>query len=854
VDALFAELVELPPEERLARLQAYPGDPAVRTEVAELLGALDQGGIDLEPSPGASHLTLGGTSAALAISLAGRRLGPWAVVREIGRGGMGAVYEAFRADDQYQKRVAVKTLTRGADSEIVARRFQQERQILASLEHPGIATLIDGGVTDEGMPYLVMEYVDGMPIDQYVAAHRLPLRARLDLFRQVCAAVQYAHRNLVVHRDVKPSNILVTGDGVVKLVDFGIAKLLAERPADALTLTETGARVFTTGYGSPEQIRGQAISTATDVYSLGATLYRLLAGRLPFEADQLSASEVIRIICEDPPPPPSRVCTDRAATEMGLAGKAALARQLTGELDDIVLAALRKEPERRYATVAALSEDIKRHLQGQQVSARPDTWRYRVGSFTRRNRRLVVAVGLGLSFLVAGTAIASWQAVRAAGERDRARLEAARSARVVSFIEQLLAAPATGALTTATIAALDHAVDRARGELADDPLARAAVFRTAAKAYASHNRGERATPLIDSALVLDRRHAGPRSTEVARDLIVAARIAYGAGILDSAVAHSGEAVTLLRAFPSDRADDLPTALLYHSFALTYAGRPREALPVALEGIALEQPRSPSALLAYLHMAVGEAEIFVGNNARGEVEYARASAIYDSLPGPQPVERGIAELGLASTTIARGAVEDASRHARLALAIFEQHWGPEHAYTGRAHAVLAAIAVRQGDAPLAAREIAATRRALAQSRLGLVDWISIEMSLAYALISADRVGEAVERMQGALDARREELARSPFLLSAGEVLLGSGLLRLGRLREARDAYASAYARQGAAYGPQHQLTLASAANLLFLELLLGNQPAADGHARLFHPDSVAVIRRRAEAWAAAPGGG
>jgi eukaryotic-like serine/threonine-protein kinase len=847
INRLFDAVVDLDPDARRQALEDWTGDPKVRAEVESLLAALGSQVVDLEPSPGASHLTLGGEAAVITVSLTGRRLGPWAVVREVGRGGMGAVYEAFRADDQYKKRVAVKTLSRGADSAVVARRFQQERQILASLGHPSIATLIDGGVTEEGLPYLVMEFVDGEPIDRYCAGHRLPLRERLDLFRQVCAAVQYAHRNLVVHRDIKPSNVLVTADGVVKLVDFGIAKLIGHRPGEEPTLTETGLRAFTMAYASPEQIRGEPISTSSDVYSLGALLYLLVAGRLPFDVGRVGTAEAVRMVTEETATAPSRACTGEAAETMGLAGQDRLARELDGELDDIVLACLRKEPERRYATVAAVSDDIKRFLQGQQVSARPDTWRYRVSSFTRRNPRLVVAMLVAAVSLTGGAAVAGWQAVRADDERDRARTEAVRSSRVVAFIEQTLATPVQGALSETAIQALDQAVSRARGELADDPLARAAVYRTAAKAYTSHVRDERATPLLDSALALDRRFAGEESIEVARDLTILARISYNRGLMDSAVVYARKAVEILRAKPSDRPDDLPMALLYYSFALTYAGRPAEALPIAREGIAVEAARAPSALLAYLYMAVGEAELFQGDAEKGELEYQRSIQLYDSLPGTQPVERGIAELGLSSSLLNRGAADEAAVHGRKAIDIFTRHWGPEHAYTGRAHALMARVAVARGDSAAARTEIATVFRALEQSRLGLVDRITIEFELGRVLLAAGRNEEAVDRLSAALRARQAELLRTPQILGFGLILLGDALFRLRRATEAQAAYVESYRIRSMTYPNDHPYLTITAGRILFTSAALGDSATFARHAAKFPADTVAAIKGRAQAW-------
>ncbi|NOT08339.1 MAG: protein kinase [Gemmatimonadales bacterium] len=847
IEELFAAIVDRSPAERDAALQAFAGPEAVRMEVRSLLAALDAAHVNIDPSPGASHLTLGALATATT-SLVGRTLRSWHVVREIGRGGMGTVYEAFRADDRYRQRVAVKTVARAVDSEVVARRFRQEQQILATLEHPNIASLIDGGVTDEGQPYFVMEYVDGQPIDRYAAALRLGLEARLDLFRQICSAVQFAHRNLVVHRDLKPSNILVTQDGTVKLLDFGIAKLLGDAEREAPTLTETGFRAFTTAYASPEQVRGEPISTATDVYSLGVMLYLLVSGHLPIDVEKLTPTAALARICDTIPEPPSRAVTAEAAHTLGSADPRRLARTLEGELDDIVMMALRKEPERRYPTVAAFSDDLKRYLQGQQVVARPDTWRYRVRSFSRRNPKFVVAIGIAALSLLGGAALAGSQARRAGQERDRARTEAARSSRVVSFIEQLLAAQVQGALTEATIASLDQAVEQSRGELADDPVARAAVYRTAAKAYASHNRDERALPLLDSALALDRRHAGPHSIEVARDLIVLARVDYNRGQLDSAVTHAATAVEILRTETSDRPDDLPSALLYHSFALTYAGRPDEGLVVAKEGIDHDTPRGPSAILAYLHMALGEAHIFLGAYAEGEAEYRRSAALYDSLPGEPPTELAIAELGLATLTMDRGKTDSAEIHAERSLELFVRRWGPEHAYTSRVHSILARIAAAKGDSARTAREVGAASKALTSGRLGLVDWIVIESALSQMLLGFGRTAEAVERLQRALAARPDELALAPQILASTKFTLALGLIAERRSKEAIAVLEDVYRIADTKYGPKAAITLGALRRLLFLSEAVGDTGRVRRYAAFFPADSAAAIRARGRAWA------
>jgi len=355
----------------------------------------------------------------------GKRVGAYRLGELLGSGGMGAVYRAERADQQFEQEVAIKLLRGGSGSADVLRRFQNERQVLAGLQHPNIAQLLDGGATVEGAPYLVMEYVDGVPIDRYCEEKAASVVERLRLFRVVCEAVHYAHQNLVVHRDLKPSNILVRPDGVVKLLDFGIAKVID--PEQLQEATVTGMQMLTPRYASPEQIRNETITTASDVYTLGVVLYRLLTGHFPYSTEGASAGQLIQAICETQPTKPSEVVfTAVASSSTGspsqpLASAQSLAttregtprrlsRKLAGDLDNILLKALRKEAGRRYASVEQLSDDIRRHLEGLPVRARPDTMRYRVSKFVRRNApsvtiASVIVLALGLGAFVNAAAI-----------------------------------------------------------------------------------------------------------------------------------------------------------------------------------------------------------------------------------------------------------------------------------------------------------------------------------------------------------------------------------------------------------------------------------------------------------------
>ncbi|MBV9926829.1 MAG: protein kinase [Acidobacteria bacterium] len=422
VKELFHQAVELPTGEREAFLEARCGEDAVlRDAVAGLLRADDEGPTLLEHSP----LAFVRDGLATEGGAAPRRIGPYVILRELGSGGMGTVYEATRDDEQFRQRVAVKLVRRGLDSDPdILRRFHNERQILASLNHPNIARLFDGGATEDGRPYFAMEYVDGKPVDEYCEAAGLDTAARLRLFRTVCAAVSYAHQNLVVHRDLKPSNIVVTADGTVKLLDFGIAKLLRpdEDPSATQTATQLGA--MTPAYASPEQVRGLRATTASDVYSLGVVLYELLTGRRPYEFDGRRADEMARVVCEVEPQRPSALAAETTERDVRRSTRPAgpsLRRRLRGDVDNIVLLALRKDPARRYSSAELLSEDIRRHLDGLPVSARADTFTYRVSKFVERNRASTIAAALVLLTLVVGVVGMSWEAVRA--ERERARAE-----------------------------------------------------------------------------------------------------------------------------------------------------------------------------------------------------------------------------------------------------------------------------------------------------------------------------------------------------------------------------------------------------------------------------------------------
>jgi serine/threonine protein kinase/TolB-like protein len=515
LNQLFHSALAVEPGARETFLAAARAEePDLGADLVRLLAAhAREGGLIERPAIASAEGWLEGED----VGATGRRIGAYRVLREIGRGGMGCVYLAERADGAFEHRVALKLIKRGMDTDQVLARFRAERQILASLDHPNIAHLLDGGSTEERLPYFAMEYIDGQPIDVFADARRLPVKQRLELFLHVCDAVTYAHGRGVIHRDIKPLNILVTPLEVPKLLDFGIAKVLHESADEPTTVTEL--RLLTPEYASPEQVEGRHATIASDVYSLGVVLYELLTGRSPYRIANRSPQEVATAVCTTEPERPSRAARDAAAparprrraglgadhvAARGLATAAQLRRLLRGDLDTIVLTALRKEPARRYPSAAALADDVRRHLGARPVLARADSFAYRAGKFVRRNRA-AVAVG-ALALVAMGTAAAMGTALSRRGERDDPSLIAAHALAprdrilVADFVDRtgdttltaaiteafridLAQSPVVRVLTPRQVRASLERMQRRPDVTLDDSLAREVAVREGVKAF-----------------------------------------------------------------------------------------------------------------------------------------------------------------------------------------------------------------------------------------------------------------------------------------------------------------------------------------------------------------------------------
>lgn len=554
VRALFEAALDQAAADRDTWLDAQRADADVRDEVRSLLACHAQPHQLLDGAP--AFQMMPPPDEALP---AHHRIGAYRVERLLGRGGMGAVYLATRSDESFDLQVAIKVINQSLDGAEAVRRFLTERQTLAGLDHPNIARLFDGGTTEGRLPYFVMEYVDGQPIHEYCEQHHLDLAARLKLFLAVAAAVEHAHEHLVVHRDLKPDNILVRADGQPKLLDFGIAKVLA--PTGAGGLTTVNAPAMTPRYASPEQVMGAPIGTPSDVYSLGVILYELLTGRLPHGEATDNSWQVVRAISEVQPAAPSNAARGTDAKSW--------AHRLPGDLDAIVLMALRKEPERRYRTVDQFAEDVRRYLDDRPVLARPDTLGYRTRKFVSRNRLASAAAIIAVVALTAGVVAATWQARVARAAATRALNEAARAQRVSEFLKTVIALPdpswnAAGAGGRNDMTVLDllkNAGDRIDRELGSDPEMAADLHHAIGNTYRARGLFNEAQPHFAKALELRQHVLPPNDPKVADSLFYFGANQFWLGHLDVAERYYERAIAIERTLPFEQAGQLPYMLL-----------------------------------------------------------------------------------------------------------------------------------------------------------------------------------------------------------------------------------------------------------------------------------------------------
>lgn len=839
IETLFEEAAALPARERATFLSERCGeDLALRGEIESLLAADEQAaGFLGRPVVPAAAPTPPPTS------LVGRQVGHYRVEARLGEGGMSTVYLAVRADDVYQQKVALKVLGYGADRSDLAARFRAERQILASLDHAGIARLLDGGATDDGRPYLVMEYIEGVPIDRFCDQQRLGIDARIDLFRQVCATVQYAHQNLVVHRDIKPSNILVRTDGVPRLLDFGIAKLLeGAELSGAIEATGTGQRLMTPQYASPEQVAGGVVTTATDVYSLGVLLYVLLTGHLPYRQPGTTSESLQRAVVEQDPERPSsavgretdgghrrpseRVAgdgpTQEAVSEARGLRPQQLRRKLRGDLDNIVLMALRKEPERRYASVGLLSEDLRRYREQLPVAAQPDSLGYRARKFVARHRAGVAAAAVGFAVVVGLAATMTVQAARLARQRDEIRTERDKALEIRGFLEQVFSGTDPSAARGETVTAreiLDEGAARVMAKLEDQPETQAALALTIGKVYVSLGLSDRARPLLRQSLALRRRLYGDSHLDVAESLLVLAALDQESGDFAAAEAGQRQALEILRRQLADEDPRVAEALNNLSGTLIARADYPEAETVLREALALHRrthgadDESAATYLTNLGsvlrrlgklaeaeaahreaLAIGR-EVFgpvhpklarqLNNLAvllRDEGQMAEAESLVREaldmtrkLFGAEHPDIALQLSNLASILQARGGYDEAIATAREGLEMRRKLFGPDHEQVAMSLSSLGESLVQKGDA-VAARPLFEEALRILQEALGTEHprYAAVLNHLADLALLRGELGEAESFAREAMEIRRKAVGED-------HADFGTSLVTLGAIR-------------------------------------------------------------------------
>lgn len=578
VKELFEEASKLSADKRELYLnQKCSDDPVLKKEIISLFHSLENSEDFLEEPLNIIEQN----KISFIDPFIGKQIGSYIIEGKAGSGGMGTVYTGKRNDKEFEQKVAIKILKHGIASEYLLKRFQFERQTLANLQHPNIARLLDGGRTADGLPYLVMEYIDGIPITQYCVENKLSVLQSLNLFRDVCIAVQYAHQNLVIHRDIKPENILVTNDGIPKLLDFGIAKLINEDLVDYSDgLTKTGVWHLTPEYASPEQIKGEKITTATDVYSLGVLLYQILTGFQPYKITNNSPASISKVITEEVIAKPSEKL--KQTQNATFANKILLEKKykhIKGDLDNIVLKAMHKDPARRYVSVEQFSEDIRRHLIGLPVIAQKDTASYRLSKFIKRH---IVGFTSSVAFivlLIISLIVIAWQANIASKERDIAKLEAQKVEIVNNFLQEMLSSvdPNEVSKDVKVYDVLKKASEDVGRNFASHPEIEALLRRTIGKTLISLSEYEEAKPHLIKSLELNNKVFGNNSYQSAESLLELALYFHWISNLSTADSLYKESIRIFRMNPNSPPRSVATVLNNYGTLLQDQSRFDESL-------------------------------------------------------------------------------------------------------------------------------------------------------------------------------------------------------------------------------------------------------------------------------------
>lgn len=846
VSTFLDEALDLDAQARAAWIEHID---ATRPELAPLLRRLLAAHASSETAdvlrrlPQLNAPAVGGLPAAGGVAV-GALVGPYRLTREIGSGGMAEVWLAERADGAFKREVALKLPRLSRLRRDLAARFDQERDILARLEHPHIARFYDAGITVDGLPYLVMEFIAGQPLTAWCDEHRLTTPERLTLFSQVLEAVQFAHANLVIHRDLKPSNILVTSDGQVRLLDFGIAKLLTDgESARETPLTQFAGRALTPDYASPEQIKGEPLTIASDVYSLGVLLYELLTGELPYQLKLQSIAQLEEAIVGAEPSRPSRVVTAEAAVARGVSVKR-LSRGLRGDLDTIVLKALAKQPAGRYATVAEFAEDLQRHLSGQPVQARPASWGYRTRKFIARNRLTVGAATAIGAALIAATAVSLWQAQRARAQAARAEQQAARAEEVKRFVVSFFEAADVGVGTATRQTTAVDLLKQARARLDTAPIAdeaiRAELLTTIGSGLLSFDELELAEPILAEATRLANLKTGDQNRIRAEAEVIYGSLLHAKGEMERAEQQLLAAEELSRR--SGDMEHLAGALHQLSIIRLTEGQYDKAVDLAWQAIrAAERLKASPRFTSELSVLYADVSNLTrlanhkGSLDPGRRAYALAREVY----GNRPTDTLLyARTSYAAALGDEGNIAEGLSEMKAVLHEQQEILGPDNLQVEQTHGRLGGLWLKAGD-PVSA--IASLQEALRISTVHSAgkptSAVAIcRLNLGVMFANAHRYNEALDQWREAdrtysslvgADSENARMARSGIALA---------LTKLGEFDEADAMFAALLEHPFRSTGEE-----------VLIKSRLGVLRSAQGR----HEEALTLLREASDSLANAP---
>ena len=780
IKTIFFKAVELSGEEREDFLNSACQDPEIKKEIISLLLSHDKSENFLEdPTITPEQISDNNTF------FIGKTFGRYKIENLIARGGMGLVYLGLR-DDEVKQKAAVKIINPGVASETVIKRFQNERQTLANLNHPNISRLLDGGITDDGIQYLVMEYIDGIPIDEYCDQNKLNIGERLNLFLKVASIVQYAHQNLVVHRDLKPNNILITQDGEPKLLDFGIAKILTSEGKENETLTHKGMWNLTPEFASPEQIKGETITTSSDVYSLGIILYRLLTGHNPYRIKSLIHSDISKIITQTEPTKPSEIIYKTvenisgeerteinpesiSKTREGNVDK--LHKKLIGDLDNIVSMAIRKEADRRYTSVDHFAEDIRSYLDDKPVKAHKDSFSYRSKKFIRRNKIAVISAAIIFIIINTGLGGILWQAHLAAIERDNATLEADKANRIKSFLLDMISAPdpMKEGSEVKVIDVLQKASGKLTSKLVDHPQIEAEIRTMLGNTYQNLGIYDSAEVEIAKALELNKKLFGEKSVETAMSLKDLGLVYHYEGDYEKTEKYYKNSLEMLRSIETEPSFETALVLDIYGTLMTDIGDYEKA-----EGLTEE-----------------------------------ALKISEAIKGPDDSEVAQIKNNLATSYNYLGKLDKADSLYREALRVFRKNYGNYHIQVSRVINNLAFINIFKKEhrkaLPLLEESLNIKRKVLGE---GHPDLILAYSNLGSTYYNVGEYDDAEKYMKASIDVALKNFDEDNINISRSYMWYGRVLEANGKLDDGIYYLRKAYLIREKEFGENNKLTLST----------------------------------------------